>query len=58
MEEMPLVVQVWTVMFNAICPANLAAPGSYAYWEGALCSGTEVQPADWAENLVLSMGFG
>ena len=55
---MPLVVQVWTVMFNAICPANLAAPGSYAYWEGALCSGTEVQPADWAENLVLSMGFG
>ena len=35
--------QVWTVMFNAMCPAELAAAGSYAYWEGALCSGTEAQ---------------
>lgn len=34
---------VWTVMFNAMCPAELAAPGSYAYWEGALCSGTEAR---------------
>lgn len=34
---------VWTVMFNAMCPAELAAEGSYAFWEGQLCSGTEVQ---------------
>lgn len=31
-------------MFNAMCPADLAARGSYAYWEGALCSGTEAGP--------------
>lgn len=36
-------VEVWTVMFNAMCPAELAAEGSYAFWEGKLCSGTEVQ---------------
>lgn len=35
-------VKVWTVMFNAMCPAELAAEGSYAFWEGQLCSGTEV----------------
>ena len=33
--------QVWTVMFNAMCPADLAASGSYALWQGNLCSGTE-----------------
>ena len=53
-------------MFNAMCPSDLAAPSSYAYWEGALCSGTEAQTAGatltghvkWAGNLVLSMGLG
>ena len=34
---------VWTVMFNAMCPAELAAEGSYAFWEGQLCSGTEAR---------------
>ena len=34
---------VWTVMFNAMCPAEMAAEGSYAYWEGAVCSGTEAR---------------
>ena len=29
-------------MFNAMCPADLAASGSYATWQGNLCSGTEV----------------
>ena len=33
--------QVWTVMLNSMCPAELAARGSYAVWEGNLCSGTE-----------------
>ena len=28
-------------MFNAMCPADLAASGSYALWQGNLCSGTE-----------------
>eukprot|EP00434_Breviolum_minutum_P030827 symbB.v1.2.027259.t1/scaffold2785.1/size70456/2 len=34
---------VWTVMFNAMCPADLAASGSYALWQGNLCSGTEAR---------------
>ena len=33
--------EVWTVMLNAMCPAELAARGAYAVWEGNLCSGTE-----------------
>ena len=33
--------EVWTVMFNTMCPAELAARGAYAVWEGNLCSGTE-----------------
>mmetsp|Transcript_120371 Transcript_120371/g.286015 ORF Transcript_120371/g.286015 Transcript_120371/m.286015 type:complete len:1363 (-) Transcript_120371:278-4366(-) len=32
----------WTIMLNAMCPANLAAPGSFAVWEG-LCSATEAR---------------
>ena len=35
--------QVWTVMFNAMCPADSAASGSYALWQGNLCSGTEAR---------------
>ena len=35
------------MMFNAMCPAELAAEGSYAFWEGQLCSGTEVQRGDF-----------
>jgi len=34
---------VWTVMFNAMCPAQMAASGSYATWQGNLCSGTEAR---------------
>ncbi|CAE7357886.1 Fam3b, partial [Symbiodinium necroappetens] len=34
---------VWTVMFNAMCPAALAARGAYAVWAGNLCSGTEAR---------------
>eukprot|EP00913_Durusdinium_trenchii_P018386 g17271.t1 len=34
---------VWQVMFNAMCPAELAASGTYAVWEGNLCSGTEAR---------------
>ncbi|CAE7839207.1 Fam3b, partial [Symbiodinium necroappetens] len=33
----------WTVMFNAMCPAELAARGAYAIWEGKVCSGTEAR---------------
>ncbi|CAJ1392982.1 unnamed protein product [Effrenium voratum] len=33
----------WTVMFNAMCPAEMAARGSYAQWTGNLCSGTEAR---------------
>ena len=30
-------------MFNAMCPADSAASGSYALWQGNLCSGTEAR---------------
>ena len=39
--------QVWTVMFNAMCPAQMAASGSYATWQGNLCSGTEARNIEW-----------
>ncbi|CAE8674628.1 unnamed protein product [Polarella glacialis] len=32
---------MWQVLLGGICPAELASQGSYAAWEGILCSGTE-----------------
>eukprot|EP00930_Biecheleria_cincta_P038729 TRINITY_DN2660_c0_g1_i5.p1 TRINITY_DN2660_c0_g1~~TRINITY_DN2660_c0_g1_i5.p1 ORF type:complete len:1880 (-),score=330.91 TRINITY_DN2660_c0_g1_i5:467-5422(-) len=34
---------VWQIMLNGMCPAELASKGSYAVWEGKICSGTDVR---------------
>ncbi|CAE8635125.1 unnamed protein product [Polarella glacialis] len=36
---------MWQVLLGGMCPAELASQGSYAAWDGILCSGTE---ADFA----------
>ena len=34
---------VWQIMLNAMCPAKHASEGSYAVWEGKICSGTDAR---------------